>query len=200
MQDGARRRSEKMIEHIRMAAVSNTRLVVDVGAADAFMLNELGLQLPGVHRIAVDISREYLRGNIVPSVQADGFKLPFRDSSVDILTCAAMLKHVHDAGALIVEFRRVLVPGGTLILVDPTPLGIRIGKLLGHFSAHGIAQTLSLNDTSRLVQQHGFMTDAYERFLLVPGGGRAGRIAESMLRHGPASRLFLNQILRARRR
>ena len=49
-------------------------------------------------------------------------KLPMPDSSVDLVLCALALSHLDDVGEALTEFRRVLRPGGRLIVTDVHPM------------------------------------------------------------------------------
>ncbi len=55
--------------------------------------------------------------------QADATRLPFADGSFDIVTLSMLLHHVDDPCAVIAEAARVLVPTGTLALIDLAPHG-----------------------------------------------------------------------------
>ncbi|MEU4478037.1 methyltransferase domain-containing protein [Micromonospora sp. NPDC023966] len=50
--------------------------------------------------------------------EGDAERLPFVDASFDTVVCALSLCTIPDPAAAIAEMRRVLVPGGTLLLVD----------------------------------------------------------------------------------
>ena len=50
-------------------------------------------------------------------VVADVQELPLPDASMDVVLAGHMLYHVADIDAAVAEFRRVLVPGGTLLVV-----------------------------------------------------------------------------------
>jgi ubiquinone/menaquinone biosynthesis C-methylase UbiE len=56
-------------------------------------------------------------GRIIP-VQGDSERLPFAEGSFDAVTCANSFHHYPRQQAAVEEFRRVLRPGGSLILVD----------------------------------------------------------------------------------
>jgi SAM-dependent methyltransferase len=49
----------------------------------------------------------------------DGFNLPLRDGSVDTVHASHVLEHVDDDQASLLEWWRVVRPGGTLILMVP---------------------------------------------------------------------------------
>lgn len=48
-------------------------------------------------------------------------KLPLPDASFDVVVCALALAHVAELSRAVGELRRVLVPGGRLIVTDPHP-------------------------------------------------------------------------------
>lgn len=52
-------------------------------------------------------------------VTFDGSNIPFPDADFDHVLCTEVLEHVADPAALVAEMRRVLRPGGTLILTVP---------------------------------------------------------------------------------
>ena len=51
--------------------------------------------------------------------QGEAERLPFPDNHFDLVTCQTVLIHVSDPVAVIREMRRVLVPGGLLVIVEP---------------------------------------------------------------------------------
>ena len=55
-------------------------------------------------------------------VQGVAEALPFKDESFDLVTCQTVLIHVADAAAVIDEMRRVVRPGGLLLLSEPNNL------------------------------------------------------------------------------
>lgn len=62
----------------------------------------------------------------LPAVQADMTKrLPFDDASFDIATCIEGIEHVTDRNKTLAEFRRILKPGGVLIVTTPNTLNLR---------------------------------------------------------------------------
>lgn len=72
--------------------------------------------------IGVDIGiREISNTNLSNTLAGDGRSLPFQDNSFSMVVCAEVLEHVHELSAIIVEFFRVLKPGGGLIVTTPNP-------------------------------------------------------------------------------
>jgi ubiquinone/menaquinone biosynthesis C-methylase UbiE len=53
-------------------------------------------------------------------VRGDALKLPFADSSFDVVMSVCAIEHFADGGAAVDEMARVLAPGGTLVLSADT--------------------------------------------------------------------------------
>lgn len=58
------------------------------------------------------------RDTIPEYIQGDAEQLPFDDASVDIVTIAFGIRNVSDPARAISEFRRVLRPGGRLLILE----------------------------------------------------------------------------------
>lgn len=54
----------------------------------------------------------------IPLVQARAEALPLRDASVDVVSMGYALRHVPDLVGTFAEYRRVLRPGGTLLVLE----------------------------------------------------------------------------------
>lgn len=73
--------------------------------------------------ISIEIDRQRY-ASTPPRVWSSGLCLPFRDCSFATVLCAQVLEHVPEPGQLLGEVRRVLQPGGHLILTAPHIWGI----------------------------------------------------------------------------
>jgi ubiquinone/menaquinone biosynthesis C-methylase UbiE len=60
-------------------------------------------------------------------VRADLARLPLRDGSVDVLTCALALTHVEDLADPIAGFARAAAPGGVVVISDVHPVAVSTG-------------------------------------------------------------------------
>lgn len=72
--------------------------------------------------IGIDPSSEaagYCRQRGVKMAIASGMELPFRDQSFDVVLALDVIEHVDDDVAILREARRVLRPGGVVILTVP---------------------------------------------------------------------------------
>jgi ubiquinone/menaquinone biosynthesis C-methylase UbiE len=102
--------------------------VLDLGFGHGFMLFwfprhcELGgvdLTPAAVEQISRTATRRgYLRSRF-ERLNLDREPLPWDAASVDVLICSHVIEHVADDRRLLAEFRRVLKPGGHLILMVP---------------------------------------------------------------------------------
>src|SRR5262249_3912831 len=79
----------------------------------------------GACAVGVDYDGEALRSvrGIEPRarlVNADALRLPLGNASFDVVVSFETIEHVPDAARLVAEIRRVLKPGGRLVLSTPT--------------------------------------------------------------------------------
>jgi SAM-dependent methyltransferase len=88
--------------------------VVEVGAGPGFLTEHARLHRPDLHWIATELLP-------VPwnDAVADAERLPFRDGSIDAVVGLDVLHHLSAPRRFLLEAARVLVPGGTLIFIEP---------------------------------------------------------------------------------
>jgi SAM-dependent methyltransferase len=172
--------------------------LLDIGTADGLVTRRL-IECYGFgHHIGIDIRLGYLRAakeNITNVAQADGRYLPLPGNCVDVIVSTAVFKHVAGLDKLLRECRRVLRPDGKLVAIDPTPLGIRVGVTLKHFSRKSIVQILTLQDLERMLHLHGFRTVSKERFMLTPIPFPGSEGLERGLKRWGLDHTFLQQII-----
>ncbi|MDL9948003.1 demethylmenaquinone methyltransferase [Gordonia sp. ABSL11-1] len=100
-------------------ALRHGDIVLDLAAGTAVSTVELATS--GAHCIAADFSLGMLKAGAhrdVPKVAADALALPFADESFDAATISFGLRNVHDAPKALSELRRVLKPGGRLVICE----------------------------------------------------------------------------------
>jgi len=78
--------------------------------------------------LAVARTRKATEGPRSVFAQGDALRLPFRDASFDAVTIGYGLRNIADAGAALAEMRRVLAPGGRVVVLD---FGKPESRLLG---------------------------------------------------------------------
>ena len=123
----------------RQAAAQATRLsagqvAVDVACGTGALTRELEAMAPGAVVAGLDFSQGMLArarstggarsappGPPGPSLRlaaGDALRLPLADASVDVVTIAFGLRNLPEPGQGLLEFRRVLRPGGRLVICE----------------------------------------------------------------------------------
>ncbi|MEC0370486.1 class I SAM-dependent methyltransferase [Paenibacillus chibensis] len=97
------------------------------GGIYTLALLELGVK----HVAGVDFSAEMLKGakahmdgrytDQVTWIQGNAYQLPLSSKSYDLVLERALIHHLQDLPACFREARRILKPGGTLVIQDRTP-------------------------------------------------------------------------------
>ena len=112
--------------------------VLEIGPGTGYYTFEMADWVGPEGRVEIfDLQQEFLdhvmrgsgeRANIVPT-QGDATELPYEDGSMDAVVLTAVLGEIPEPGAALREIRRVLRPGGRLV----------VGELFGdpHFTTLG---------------------------------------------------------------
>jgi SAM-dependent methyltransferase len=144
---------------VHFANIPHGARVLDVGCGAGSALAHIVRQ--GAWAVGVDLSSAMLArasGTRAAAIQAAAERLPFRDAAFDMVLCRETLHHVPAPDAAVWEMRRVLRPGGAVVLED----------VLTHVQPAIAAQH---NDLERL------RDPAHERFLSV--SSLAGLVEEA---------------------
>jgi len=117
-------RAERQAEMLAgvLAASSGRQRIVDVGCGEGTATHLVKRLDPGNTVIGVDWSAMALtqaRARGVLVVQGGIDQLPLADASVDVVIMSELIEHLVDTDAAAEEARRVLRPGGTLLLSTP---------------------------------------------------------------------------------
>ncbi len=112
-------------EALQRAGLEPGMRLLDVASGTGLMIKaalELGLNTARV--IGLDPSLGMLQQNqqrnAVPLMQGRGESLPFQDATFDFVCMGYALRHVEDLRDLFGELRRVLKPGGRLLILEIT--------------------------------------------------------------------------------
>jgi ubiquinone/menaquinone biosynthesis C-methylase UbiE len=112
---------DRIVQHLAQNIDLPGRVVLEVGAGTGRDADKLAAR--GAMVFALDYSEESLDlmgrsiRRAVYIVCGDGFRLPFRDETFDVVFHQGLLEHFKNPGDMLDEHRRVLKPGG-LLLVD----------------------------------------------------------------------------------
>lgn len=110
--------------------------LLDVGCGDGGVAQLLRQRVAEV--VAVDIapSDEWADGQGISFSVADGEQLPVGDGEFDLLHSKDSLHHMESPERAIQEYRRVLKPGGTVLIVEANRYNpiffVHMTKMLGH--------------------------------------------------------------------
>jgi SAM-dependent methyltransferase len=91
--------------------VGSATRVLDVGSADG---PSVSWMRGDHHHVSVDVDPRGLRPG--RGVQASALTLPFRDASFDVVAAFDVIEHCDPEAQALAELRRVLRPGGRLLL------------------------------------------------------------------------------------
>jgi ubiquinone/menaquinone biosynthesis C-methylase UbiE len=100
----------------------------------------------------VDLSEKMIQvaeaklGKMADLRVSDSEKLPFPSGAFDLVMCTYSFHHYPNPGAVLSEMRRVLAPGGRLILADPTtaiPLVRQLANFVHLFTKDGTVRIYS---------------------------------------------------------
>ena len=103
----------------------NHEMILDMGCGTGALLEQV-LQMKGTPNLyGLDLSEKMLEqahaklNGRVTLVQGDSEHLPFESNCFDVVCCNDSFHHYPNPKAVISEVRRILVPGGFLIICDP---------------------------------------------------------------------------------
>lgn len=169
---GKRKRSARWVRRVRAAKPSGRWL--DVGCSAGFTVEaarNLGYDAWGVdvESWGVNYARETL--GLVNVRQGMLEDQGFADNSFDIITAYEVIEHVPDLNRFLTELKRLLAPGGLIILHTPDVGHWRRPKKLETWDAIIPSEHLyyfSKQTLGRLVKKHGLAVDHWG-FNLKPG-------------------------------
>lgn len=104
------------------------RRILEIGCGEGMMFDGTG-----IHPVQMDISMtriERARGKCRRLFCADGYQLPFRDASFEVVLLVAVLEHAREPWRVLAEARRVLRSGGRVVMVVPNDWTMSAGRLL----------------------------------------------------------------------
>jgi len=135
--------------------------VLDAGCGSSLIIQSLN------NAVGMDMSMgklRFLRRHGIPLLRGSVFALPFRDNCFDCVISSQVIEHVSFDESLFAEMRRVLQPGGTLIIGTPdyATIGWRViepiyGMLMpgGYRDEHITHYTRS--SLTDILARHGFI-------------------------------------------
>jgi demethylmenaquinone methyltransferase / 2-methoxy-6-polyprenyl-1,4-benzoquinol methylase len=120
---------------LRAAGLEPGMRVLDVATGTGLVLRPAS-ELSGGRSLTIGLDpsggmlRECRKRSAALLVQGRGEALPFRDGHFDMVSMGYGLRHVADLHALFREYRRVLKPGGRVLLLEITQPATALGRTL----------------------------------------------------------------------
>jgi SAM-dependent methyltransferase len=163
--------------------------LLDIGCFDGhvaeLMLRQGGKTVYGMDRLAEALQRAEGRGIMPVLGDIDDARVPFDDGFFSCVVMGEVLDYVFDPDAVIAEVRRVLTPGGTLIITVPNLVGLanRVRVAFGRPpycldvrpKQGGYWRYFTFETLRELVVDHGFAVQSMQAnvvalpFFLLPG-------------------------------
>ena len=147
--------------------------ILDVPCGTGELERRLSARWPALRFVGVDLSREMLdraaAKNVGASpqwVQADVRSLPLPDESFDWVICANGFHYFRSPELALAELRRVLRPGGRLVLVDwcDDYLSCKLCSAWLHWTNPAFHRTYSLRRCRSMLEQAGLLVEDAEPF------------------------------------
>ena len=162
--------------------------VLDVGCGTGPVIELLSEKYPEKHFSGLDLTPamiEVARAKGLPNAEfvvGDAENLPFDDASFDAVLCSNSFHHYPNPEAFLREARRVLRPGGKLILRDYTSSDFVVWLMntfelpLARLAGHGDVRILKISEFRELALAAGFAIERLE----ARRGFRAHLVARKM--------------------
>jgi SAM-dependent methyltransferase len=107
--------------------------ILDIGCGEGILLEHLSARFPEKRLAGADLSPENVsicKGLGLDVVHADAGRLGLSDASFDACILMSVLEHVDDPQAALQEARRVLRPGGRLVVLLPNDAFFKVARYL----------------------------------------------------------------------
>ena len=110
--------------------------LLDVGSGDGGVARLLRGRVAEVVAVDVEPSEQWQDGDGISFAVANGEELPFNDGEFDLVHSKDSLHHMEDPDRAVQEYRRVLKPGGTALIIEANRYNpiffVHMTKALGH--------------------------------------------------------------------
>ncbi len=154
-------------DHTALNLVRPTdQTIVDIGCGEGITLEKIHRLFPERKVMGIDTLLENVdicNRHGCRAVQGDVNNLPFLSKSVDFVLFMEVIEHLMHPEKAIQEIRRILVPGGRLVLVFPNDRVFKIARILTlrfREAAYdpGHVRQWTPHDTHDFLKRNGFNT------------------------------------------
>ena len=197
------RRTREVLLAIEDFAKNPVGDIIDLGTADARMLDAIHQKYLQARCVGVEYNQDLVdfarvKFPHLEIIQADIQSLDFPDNSFDVIVAAAVVEHVSNPVKMMSEVKRILKPGGILVLTSPDPFWEHLATLVGHLNKDQHQTVMSLKQLCDLVCDCGFTILKTQKFMLSPVGMPFEFTLEKIIRSLKLDFLMVNQLLVAR--
>ncbi|WP_018294661.1 class I SAM-dependent methyltransferase [Mariprofundus ferrooxydans] len=160
--------------------------ILDVGCGHGYIhpyLGQFGYEITGVE-FAVDVLEVARKEN--PGIEYIGYngsKLPFEDHSFDVTLAICVMHHVPPEQwlAFLAEMRRVLRPGGVVVIFEHNPLNPLTRYVVANNEIDDDAVLLSAKTLRTLLHESGFARVKSRNILFTPFANPVFRVIDVKL-------------------
>lgn len=155
--------------------LKNGMSILDVGCASGILLHQISQKMKDVKLNGLDISPQMVilakerLGESIKIKEGSAHKLPYDDSSFDLVTCATSFHHYPDSQRALSEMFRVLKPGGKVVLLDVFIDGImrKIAcRMLNILFQEKDTHLFTKDEMKNMFRQAGFTRIRQQHYLL----------------------------------
>lgn len=118
------RRMEKILGLIKNFKNQCRVSVLDVGAADGYMLNEFKNKIDVELCLGIETCLDFIKSNSEGTcqiIEAKGEQIPFKDELFDVVTAASVFDHMQEPSLFLKDCRRVLKEKGIVVISLVSP-------------------------------------------------------------------------------
>ncbi len=139
--------------------------LLDAATGTGDLALDIQRELPEVHVLGLDFCEPMLamarQRGLLHTLHADAMHMPLEDAAFDALTIAFGLRNLPDYAAALREFRRVLRPGGHLLVLDfslpdgfaRAPYRLYLHQVLPHLAAWLTGQRSAYDYLGQSIEQ-----------------------------------------------
>ena len=158
-------------EVIRLAGLKPGALMLDLGAGTGDLAREALRQQPDCRPVATDFTlammlygRAHSDSQRIVWLAADALRLPYPDACFDAVVSGYLMRNVADVQAALREQKRVLKPGGKVVILDTTRPHPNPFTPLVYFHLHAVIPFLGWLVTGQR-DAYTYLPDSTEKFL-----------------------------------